>query len=86
MLPVPIQLDKNKSEAMYLQIANQVATMIQHQQLEGGRSLPSIRKLATLLEVNNVTIVSAYKHLETLGLVIAKKGSGYYVKEKHSLT
>lgn len=82
MLPVPIQLDKNKSEAMYLQIANQVATMIQHQQLEGGRSLPSIRKLATLLEVNNVTIVSAYKHLETLGLVIAKKGSGYYVKEK----
>lgn len=84
MFPVSIQLEKLKSEAMYLQIANQIATMIQNHQLESDVSLPSIRKLATLLNVNNVTVVSAYKHLETLGLVVAKKGSGYYVKGKSS--
>lgn len=84
MFSVPIQLDKNQSEPLYIQLASQLSTLIQNHELEAGDALPSIRKLATYLNVNNVTVVSAYKHLETIGLVRAKKGSGYYVKEKNN--
>lgn len=82
MLPISIHLDKNKSIPMYLQLANQLQQLIETKQLSPGSSLPSIRKLATFLGVNTVTIVSAYKHLETKELIQAKKGSGYFILEK----
>lgn len=84
MLPVSIQLDKNNSIPMYLQLANQLEQLIKTKQLFPGSTLPSIRKLASFLGVNTVTIVSAYKHLETMGLIQAKKGSGYFILGKES--
>lgn len=84
MFSTPLQLDKNYPTPLYLQLATQLSTLIHNHELEPGASLPSIRKLAGYLGVNNVTVVSAYKHLETAGLVIAKKGSGYYIKEKNT--
>lgn len=84
MFNVPIQLDKNNPDPLYLQLASQISTLIKNQKLDAGDALPSIRKLAAYLDVNNITVVSAYKHLETIGLIRAKKGSGYYVKEKNN--
>ena len=86
MLPVPIQLDKNNANPMYMQLANQITQMIHQKQLVANTPLPSIRKLASHLGVNTVTIVSAYKQLETNGLVQAKKGSGYFIIEKSPKT
>ena len=82
MLPISIHLDKNKSIPMYLQLANQLQQLIETKQLSPGSSLPSIRKLATFLGVNTVTIVSAYRHLEKSELIQAKKGSGYFILEQ----
>ena len=82
MFPVPIHLDKNNANPMYMQLANQITQMIHQKQLVANTPLPSIRKLASHLGVNTVTIVSAYKQLETNGLVQAKKGSGYFIIEK----
>lgn len=82
MIPISIQLDKTRPEPLYLQLASHLSTLIQNHELEPGSALPSIRKLATYLSINNVTVVSAYKHLESLGLVSAKKGSGYYIKKE----
>lgn len=33
MLPVPIQLDKNNANPMYMQLANQITQMIHQKQL-----------------------------------------------------
>lgn len=82
MLPVQIQLDKNNTQPLYIQLANQIAEMINQRQLVPNTPLPSIRKLASYLGVNTVTVVSAYKQLEMTGLVQAKKGSGYYIIDK----
>ncbi len=86
MIPISIQLDKTRPEPLYLQLASHLSTLIQNHELEPGSALPSIRKLATYLSINNVTVVSAYKHLESLGLVSAKKGSGYYIKKRNMIT
>lgn len=77
-----IQLDKNCSVPMYMQIANSIEKLIDKSELSIGDKLPPIRKLATELDVNNVTIVNAYKHLEINDYVTAVKGSGYYIKDR----
>lgn len=77
---VTIQFDRNSNIPMYIQIANSIQNLIESGDLLEEEKLPSIRKLSKDLNVNNVTIVNAYKELENLGLVTAVKGSGYYVK------
>ncbi len=56
--------------------------MIASGRLRPHTKLPPIRKLADLLDVNNVTIVNAYKLLEEGGLVYKKVGSGTFVTPK----
>lgn len=78
---ISIQLDKNCNIPMYIQISNHIEKLIHNNNLSIGDKLPAIRKLSTSLDVNNVTIVNAYKQLELNGYVTAIKGSGYYVKD-----
>ncbi|MEG1255919.1 PLP-dependent aminotransferase family protein [Clostridium sp.] len=79
---VSIELDRTSTTPMYIQVAHKIESSIKSGSLNIGDKLPPIRKLASDLEVNNVTIVNAYKHLEVNGYVNAIKGSGYYVSEQ----
>ena len=45
-----------------------------------GGQLPSVRALASELEVNPLTVAKAYQELQAAGLVAAKKGVGLYVE------
>lgn len=74
-----IKLDKNISTPLYIQIYNKIKTLIKNGDLKEGEKLPSIRSLAEKLNVNNITIVNAYKVLERENLVYSKEGSGTYV-------
>lgn len=74
-----IKLDKDSKTPLYVQIADYIRELIEKDEIEEDK-LPSIRKLAKQLEVNNVTIVNAYKELEQDGFVYSKKGSGTYIK------
>lgn len=44
-----------------------------------GDRLPSIRSLATSMDVSPSTVVEAYDRLEAEGLVRARRGSGFYI-------
>lgn len=74
-----IKLDKNINTPLYIQIYNKIKTLIKNGDLKEGEKLPSIRSLAEKLNVNNITIVNAYKVLERENLVYSKEGSGTYV-------
>lgn len=78
---VSIQLDKTSNIPLYLQISNTFEDMIKSDKLKSEEKLPPIRKLAKELDVNNVTVVNAYKQLELNGYILGVKGSGYYVKK-----
>ncbi|NLY77635.1 MAG: PLP-dependent aminotransferase family protein [Tissierellia bacterium] len=73
-------IDKNSSIPLYIQLYNSIKNMIDTDQLKEGEKLPSIRSLAKKLNVNNITVVNAYKLLEKEGYVFSIKGSGTYVK------
>ncbi|MEG0371082.1 MAG: PLP-dependent aminotransferase family protein, partial [Clostridium sp.] len=75
-----IELDKQSTDALYIQVYNEIKKFIENDTLKEQDKLPAIRSLASKLSVNNVTIVNAYKMLEQNGLVYSKIGSGTFVK------
>lgn len=77
-----LHIDKNLKVPMYIQLYKKLKNLIEKGELKEGEKLPSIRSLADDLEVNNVTIVNAYKLLEQENYVYSKKGSGTYVRKQ----
>lgn len=74
-------IDKNSDTPLYIQLYNTFRDNIENNRLKEGEKLPSIRNLANKLDVNNVTVVNAYKLLEQEGYVYSVKGSGTYVRK-----
>jgi len=66
---------------IYAQLVEQIQDLIFGGQLPAGSSLPSVRQLAEVLEINSLTIQKAYKCLEAAGLIAIKKGVGAFVRD-----
>ncbi len=62
-----IKIDFNSSEAIYLQLKNQIVVAIAQDKLKDGQSLPSVRQMAELLGVNMHTVNKAYAILREEG-------------------
>ena len=75
-----IQLSKKSSTPLYIQLYESIRDEIEENKLESDK-LPSIRALAKELEVNNVTVVNAYKLLEKEDYIYTIKGSGTFIKK-----
>ncbi|MDR2904217.1 MAG: PLP-dependent aminotransferase family protein, partial [Clostridiales bacterium] len=78
-----IQLDKNGKAPLYQQLAASFRVLAEKDRLQPHQKLPPIRKLAEALGVNAVTIVNAYKLLESGGIVYSTVGSGTYIAENN---
>ena len=72
----------NKEVPKYIQLAEYIKDLIDKRKIKDGDKLPTIRALAQKLNVNNVTIVSAYNKLKNEGYAYQKMGSGSYAKRK----
>lgn len=66
----------------YIQIAKHMKKLIDNGVIKDGEKLPAIRGLSSFLDVNNDTIVSAYKRLQAEGYAVQKMGSGTYAKKR----
>ena len=67
--------------AIYEQIVNQLKNAIVTGELKAGEALPSIRMLASELQVSVITTKRAYEELEKEGLLRSVAGKGFYVCE-----
>lgn len=67
--------------AIYEQIVNQLKNAIVTGELKAGEALPSIRMLASDLQVSVITTKRAYEELEKEGLIRSVAGKGFYVCE-----
>ena len=67
--------------AIYEQIVNQLKNAIVTGELKTGEALPSIRMLASDLQVSVITTKRAYEELEKEGLIRSVAGKGFYVCE-----
>lgn len=67
--------------AIYEQIVDQLKNAIVTGELAAGEALPSIRALASELEVSVITTKRAYEELEKERLIRSVPGKGFYVCE-----
>ena len=69
----------------YIQLADQCVQQIESGQLALHTKMPSLRKFKQQHGVSMTTALNCYQHLESLGWLIAKPQSGYYVAQQSIL-
>lgn len=79
-----LNLTDLSSEPLQSQIYRQIRTMILAGDIKAGDMLPSIRKLARDEKVSVITVQRGYEVLEKEGLIISRRGKGFFVLELHN--
>jgi 2-aminoadipate transaminase len=74
-----IVLDKKLNSPLYKQVYSRLKEIIISGTLVSDFKLPSVRQLSTVLSINQITVVSAFKQLEREGYIYSRAGSGFYV-------
>ncbi|WP_053913097.1 winged helix-turn-helix domain-containing protein [Streptomyces sp. SCSIO 75703] len=78
----PDPLDPDDDRPPYEQVASSLGAAIRTKRLAPGEKLPSHQKLTELYGFARATIQRALRELEDEGLVVSRKGSGVYVRNR----
>jgi DNA-binding transcriptional MocR family regulator len=74
-----LHIDRNRSQPLYRQIAEQIRVQIGEGQLPPGTQLPTVRQLAEMLGITRVTAQNAYGELQSSGWIESTVGRGTFV-------
>lgn len=74
-----IIISNSSPDPIYLQIENQIKSLILKGKLSEGEPLPSIRNLAKELQISVITTKRAYEDLEREHLIQTVQGKGSYI-------
>ena len=74
-----LRLERGKQHNLVDQIVHAITLMVNQRELRIGTKMPSVRQLAKCNGVSTFTVVEAYGHLVTCGLLSSRPGSGYIV-------
>jgi GntR family transcriptional regulator len=78
-----IIITNSSNDPIYLQIVNQIKSMIMSGELKEGEALPSMRNLAMQLRISLITTKRAYEELERDGFIESFTGKGSFVKAQN---
>ncbi|MDX1699811.1 MAG: GntR family transcriptional regulator [Melioribacteraceae bacterium] len=81
-----LNLTDLSDEPLQSQIYRQVRAMILANEISPGTLLPSIRGLAREQRVSVITVQRGYEMLEREGLIISRRGKGFFVSEVQTST
>ena len=76
-----LNLTDLSEEPLQSQIYRQIRALILANELDAGTILPSIRGLAREQRVSVVTVQRGYEMLEREGLIVSRRGKGFFVSE-----
>lgn len=69
----------NKEEPIYIQIERHIQHGIENGDLKKGSKLPSTREVSKFLNISRNSVISAYEELESLGIIVTKRGIGTFI-------
>ncbi|SEI40972.1 transcriptional regulator, GntR family [Dyadobacter sp. SG02] len=69
-------------QAIYLQIADYICEQILLGKWPPGERIPSVRDLASMMEVNPNTVMRTYDFLQNKEIIFNKRGIGYSADEQ----
>lgn len=78
-----INISNASNKPIYLQIADQIKTLILEGKLNEGEMLPSMRNLAFELRISFMTTKRAYEELERDGFIESYTGKGSFVRAQN---
>ncbi|MFC0400103.1 PLP-dependent aminotransferase family protein [Paraburkholderia rhizosphaerae] len=79
MIELDLNRDRRGAPTLVEQVVQGFARAIDAQALRAGAQLPSVRQLAHMHGLSTFTVTEAYSRLVSMGLVVARRGSGYRV-------
>ena len=82
---IPIHVNPSSGVPIYMQVMNQIRSLIVSAALKANDKLPSVRELAEFLQVNPMTISKAYQILELEKTVYRLHGKGIYVSSSTNI-
>ena len=74
-----LNLSELSDEPLHAQISRQIRAKILSEDLSGDEPIPSIRGLAREQRVSVITVQRAYEDLEREGLLLSRRGKGFWV-------
>nr|GEU28076.1 hypothetical protein [Tanacetum cinerariifolium] len=74
-----LAIERSKKGSLVDQIVNAIAAMVGRRELRIGTRMPSVRQFAKCNGISTFTVVESYDRLVTLGLLMSRRGSGYFV-------
>jgi DNA-binding GntR family transcriptional regulator len=81
-----IILDKTIKRASYLQISDAMAELIENNILTHGEKCPSLTEMSELFDVSLKVSTQVYAVLSQKGLIRSRRGQGYYVFRRKSIS
>ena len=79
---VEFKLDLKSGVPFHRQIVDQIRCGISSDRLLPGEQLPTVRKLAVHLQINQNTVRKAYSQLKTQGILSTKQGTGTFISHR----
>jgi len=76
-----MSIDFKSTKGIFQQIADNLCQQILEGKLPPGERVPSVRDLAVEFEVNRNTLLRTYSILESAGIIVNKRGIGFFVAD-----
>lgn len=76
-----MSIDFKSTKGIFQQIADNLCHQILDGKLAPGERVPSVRDLAMEFEVNRNTLLRTYAMLEDSGVIVNKRGIGFFVAD-----
>ena len=76
-----LRIDPDSTVPIYLQIVHTIKHQVATGHLKPGEQLPTVRELATTLQINPNTVARAYDLLDGDSVITTQQGRGTYVRE-----
>jgi 2-aminoadipate transaminase len=77
---LPLHLQPESHVPLYIQLRDQLRSLVHAGDLRPGDRIPASRELATMLGVHRTTVANAYAELESEGLIQGHVGRGTFIK------
>ncbi|MCX4162988.1 MULTISPECIES: PLP-dependent aminotransferase family protein [Paraburkholderia] len=84
MIELELDRDRRTAPTLVEQLVQGFARAIDGHSLRAGALLPSVRQLAQTHQLSTFTVTEAYNRLVSMGLVVARRGSGYRVAPRET--
>src|ERR1700746_701047 len=76
---LPLHLQPESHIPLYIQLRDQLRSLVHAGDLRPGDRIPASRELALVLGVHRTTVANAYAELESEGLIQGHVGRGTYI-------